>query len=93
MAQQGWSCPGATPFPGVAGGRKQERGVGNLVRWTWGRGGAWAAAGAGVKTPEFPDAWAFRKHPHFTGETADQLGLRIRDPIERTRAAFAVPGQ
>lgn len=31
----------------------------------WGRGRAWAAAGAPMKTPEFCATWAFLKRPHL----------------------------
>ena len=86
----------------MAAGGGQKRGGGGRGWGIWGsprrtgaedvcgRGAAWAATGAPVKTSEFSATWAFHKRPHFTEETADRLKLRIRDSIERTHAALTV---
>lgn len=85
VAQRGrLELPRSRPFSRLEGGRNREEeavdgesGVSppaprrTGAEDVWGRGRAWAAAGAPMKTPEFRAAWAFLKRPHFTEETAD----------------------
>ena len=103
-ARRAGAAPGRPPSlaGGMAAGGGQKRGGGGRGWGIWGsprrtgaedvcgRGAAWAATGAPVKTSEFSATWAFRKRPHFTEETADRLKLRIRDSIERTHATLTV---